>query len=371
MVKLKLIVVTLAILLIFGPASAWAADWRLREVSGGVRVAVPARAIAPGVAGQVLPIGTSITTGGNGRAVITNGDQRIVVGPNSRTTLAQEQRGMTRILQDLGSALFQVDRQRQQHFRVETPLLAAVVKGTTFTVSVDPQGDRVHVSEGLVEVRAISGNAGGDVIAGATGVVSRTQPDSVEITAPSASVALEGPVVALTPIDFKEVTGGLVENPPVTLAALPAAPSAPVSPAPAPAPTTPGPTGGNAGSAGGTNASSGTNGSGGSTGTGSAGPSAGTNSGGSGIGGSASSGNGGGNSGGATPPGTPGGGAGPGTPGNGGSGPGTPGGPGNSGGNSGGGNGGGNGGSGPGTPGGPGNSGGSGGGGNGGGGPRP
>ncbi|MDY6922877.1 MAG: FecR family protein [Pseudomonadota bacterium] len=179
---------------------------------GAVRVAVPARPVAPGVVGQLLPVGSSITTGGDGRAVITNGDQRIVVSPNSRTTLAPETGGFTRILQDLGSALFQVDRRRQPHFRVETPLLAAVVKGTTFTVSVEPQGDQVHVAEGLVEVRANSGNSVGDVAAGATAQVSRAQPGALEISTPSAAVTLEVASLTLAPLDYSEVSGGLVEN---------------------------------------------------------------------------------------------------------------------------------------------------------------
>ena len=170
--KFRLILTALVIFWFAGATVAFASDWQLREVTGSVRVALPARPVGNGAVGQVLPIGSSVTTGGNGRAVITNGQQRIVVGPNSRTTLAPEAGGMTRVLQDLGSALFQVDRQRAPHFRVETPLLAAVVKGTTFTVSVEPQGDQVHVAEGLVEVRANSGNASGDVAAGATGVVS-------------------------------------------------------------------------------------------------------------------------------------------------------------------------------------------------------
>ena len=212
MANLRSVLIALVSIFILVPTTALAADWRLTEVRGAVRVAVPARPVAHGVVGQVLPVGSSITTGGDGRAIITNGDQRIVVSPNSRTTLAPEAGGFTRILQDLGSALFQVDRRRQPHFRVETPLLAAVVKGTTFTVSVEPQGDQVQVAEGLVEVRANSGNSVGDVAAGATAQVSRAQPGALEISTPSAAVTLEVASLTLAPIDYSEVSGGLVEN---------------------------------------------------------------------------------------------------------------------------------------------------------------
>lgn len=173
MSTLRAFCIALVVLWLLGASVAFAEDWRLREVSGVVRVAVPTRAAADGVVGQLLPVGATITTGSGGRAVLTSGDQRIVVGPGSRTTLAPEQNGVSRVLQDLGSALFQIDRRSRPHFQVETPLLAAVVKGTTFTVSVDGQADRVHVAEGLVEVRASNGLAAADVVPGATAVVRR------------------------------------------------------------------------------------------------------------------------------------------------------------------------------------------------------
>jgi len=212
MTLFRLIACGLALASATVPGTSFASDWRLREISGAVRIAAPARPVANGVVDQVLPIGTSVTTGGNGRAVITNGEQRIVVGPNSRTTLAPEAGGMTRILQDLGSALFQVDKQRQPHFRVETPLLAAVVKGTTFSVSIDTLGDQVHVAEGLVEVRSNNGNAFGDVGAGATAFVSRGMPGAVDIQTPAASVSSDVATLALAPIDYQQASGGLVLN---------------------------------------------------------------------------------------------------------------------------------------------------------------
>ena len=358
------------------PTQALADEWRIREVAGVVRVAIPARPAANGSVGQVLPTGTSVTTGGNGRAMITNGQQRVVVGPNSRTTLAPEVGGMTRVLQDLGSALFQVDRQRQPHFRVETPLLAAVVKGTTFTVTVDPMGDRVHVAEGLVEVRANNGNAVSDVAAGATALVPRQQPTSVEVSTPVASVPIEAAPVAAPSLDYETLTDGLVQNPPATAPAATsgttATSSSPIAVTATPSAQTASTSSGNsAATSTGSGASSAQGGNGsappvttssganGSIGTGNGNP-ANPGSGvanGTGNGGSGNPGN----------PGNPGNGGGNGGSGTGGGngGPGNPGNPGDGGGNGGSGNGGGNGG--PGNPGNPGNGGGNGGSGNGGG----
>src|SRR3546814_6430757 len=117
---------------------AHGADWKLVEVTGVVRIAEPGHAPAPGHANQVLPTGSTVTTVGGGRAALFNGAQRITLGPNSRMTVAPESSaGMIRVMQDLGSILFQVDKKPAQHFRVETPLLAAIVKGPTFPVNVD------------------------------------------------------------------------------------------------------------------------------------------------------------------------------------------------------------------------------------------
>jgi collagen type III alpha len=128
----------LASVVTFGFNAAQAADWRVVEVSGVVRVASPGHDPASVLPNQALPVGSIVTTAAGGRAALFNGAQRITMGPNSRMTVAPDNAaGMTRVMQDLGSILFQVDKQKAPHFRVETPLLAAIVKGTTFTVNVE------------------------------------------------------------------------------------------------------------------------------------------------------------------------------------------------------------------------------------------
>ena len=205
---------------------AFAADWKLVEVAGVVRIAAPGKAPAPAAANQVLPVGSIVTTAAGGRAALFNGKQRITLGPNSRMSVAPESNdGMTRVMQDLGSILFQVDKKPSQHFRVETPLLAAVVKGTTFTVNVEMGADSVHVAEGLVEVHANQGSATRDVGAGATGVVSKAAPELLNVETPRASV--DAPLPAQTvSLDYGAVSGGLVEGPGMASSAA----AAPITP---------------------------------------------------------------------------------------------------------------------------------------------
>ncbi|MFY8143857.1 MAG: FecR domain-containing protein, partial [Caulobacter sp.] len=201
-----------ALLTLYG-GCAFAADWKLVEVNGVVRIAAPGKAPATAQANQVVPVGSVVTTAAGGRAALYNGAQRITLAPNSRMTVAPESNdGLTRVMQDLGSILFQINKKPTQHFRVETPLLAAVVKGTTFTVNVELNADSVHVAEGLVEVRANQGNAVRDVSAGATGAVMRDAPQQLNVEVPSAATDVPLPPQTAA-IDYNLVSGGLIEGP--------------------------------------------------------------------------------------------------------------------------------------------------------------
>ena len=197
---------------LFGVGAAHA-DWRMTEVTGRVRVTLPGQGAINGAANLTLPAGADVTTAAGARAVLVDGPKRIVVGPNSRMTVAAGQpEGMTRIVQDLGSILFQVDKQARPHFRVDTPLLAAVVKGTTFTVSISAVSDSVHVAEGLVGVSPQNGGAGSDIPAGVTGQVLRSAPDQVGVIAPSETPPPVAETVA-PPLDYSEATEGLAAGP--------------------------------------------------------------------------------------------------------------------------------------------------------------
>ena len=192
--------------------SVQAAEWRLVEVSGTVRIAVPGAEAAPARLNQTAPTGSSITTALGGRAALDNGLQHIVVGSNSRMTVAPDAGGFTRVMQDLGAVMFKVDKQKAPHFRVDTPLLAAIVKGTTFTVVVGPQSDSVNVAEGLVEVRSNATDMASDVPAGSSGAVSRDAPQSVQVIGTVTSTSGESAAVTIEPLDYKTVSGGLVDS---------------------------------------------------------------------------------------------------------------------------------------------------------------
>ena len=58
----------------------------------------------------------------------------------------------TTIIHQSGSILLDVEKRNVKHFEVETPYLAAVVKGTQFRVTVEQGAARVDVVRGQVEV---------------------------------------------------------------------------------------------------------------------------------------------------------------------------------------------------------------------------
>ena len=101
-----------------------------------------------------LKPGDTIRTGRNGRILLVRGEESILVAPNSVIGLPTEQKEelSTTIIQRAGSILLEVEKRNVKHFEVETPYLAAVVKGTQFRVSVNGASTKVEVLRGQVEV---------------------------------------------------------------------------------------------------------------------------------------------------------------------------------------------------------------------------
>jgi hypothetical protein len=186
-------------------AQAQEAQWTLIESTGSVFVAQPLAAPRSISLRETLAPGSTLTTGGNGRAVVRRGGQDITIGPNSRISLpAANAGGMTKILQDFGAAMFKVDKRGMQHFQVDTPMIAAVVKGTTFTVSVAAGTHSVHVVEGLVEVSNLSGGPPVPVRAGTTAFVAASHPGRIELIDPSTG---SGDTGRGQPLDFAPTDG--------------------------------------------------------------------------------------------------------------------------------------------------------------------
>jgi hypothetical protein len=171
------------LILVASPAVAKdvAGSWIVTQKSGDVRVLRSGAQPASVQLRAALSPGDVIATGVNGRAMLTKGEDYVVVAPASRLMLPREQQqsGFTRLLQQMGTMLYKVKRTGVPHFAVETPMLAAVVKGTTFTVVVDNDRAAVQVTEGIVEVSSITGDARRLVEGGMTVYIGRERPNEI------------------------------------------------------------------------------------------------------------------------------------------------------------------------------------------------
>ena len=244
------------------------ANWVVTEAAGSVQVhrAGHEASIARGT---VLSPGDVVTTGAASRAVLVRGQEYVIVSPATRLRLpeTEESRGLIQIVEDYGRAMFRIEKKSTPHFGVRSPYLVALVKGTTFTVTVDREGADVAVQEGRVEVATLDGSARELVSAGFHGRVTSRDRHAVHSgpaeelqggdTRPEATLAYDitpdspptkkPEAVLLTSTVPADPAGGVAPAPSATVpdpapASLPAAsppPPTPSSTAPDPAPAAP------------------------------------------------------------------------------------------------------------------------------------
>src|ERR1700749_3277982 len=140
-----------------GSSSALAADdgvWSVSKSSGDVWITTTGAAPASLTQQDSLKPGDTIRTGRNGRVLLVRGEETILIAPNSVIGVPTEKKDVlsTTIIQQAGSILLEVEKRNVKHFEVETPYLAAVVKGTQFSVTVNARNTTVDVKRGQVDV---------------------------------------------------------------------------------------------------------------------------------------------------------------------------------------------------------------------------
>jgi hypothetical protein len=144
-------------MMVAGGSGALAAEggvWSVSKSSGEVWLTATGTTQASLTQETTLKPGDTVRTGPNGRVLLMRGEETILISPNSVIGLPTEQKDglSTTILQQAGSILLDVEKRNVKHFEVETPYLAAVVKGTHFEVTVNASNTRVDVERGQVEV---------------------------------------------------------------------------------------------------------------------------------------------------------------------------------------------------------------------------
>lgn len=158
----------------------WAADWTIARVRGEAMV-LSGGSWNPASAGALLASGDSLRTGASGRMSLTRGKENVELAANTEIKLFDEgPQRMTALMQKSGTVTADVERRNVQHFSVQTPFMAAVVKGTRFSVSVGSGSATVEVFRGQVQVQDHVHNQFVDITPGQQASVSPTTTLAVE-----------------------------------------------------------------------------------------------------------------------------------------------------------------------------------------------
>jgi hypothetical protein len=163
-----------ALFLLANAAPAIAEDdrpWAVSRTSGEVWLTTSGDPkVEPASLGQEAQLkpGDTIRTGRNGRVLLKRGEESILISPNSVVGVpVKAAEGLsTTIVEQAGSILLDVEKRNVKHFEVETPYLAAVVKGTQFRVTVNAGSTSVDVMRGKVEVADFKSGQIGQVLPG-------------------------------------------------------------------------------------------------------------------------------------------------------------------------------------------------------------
>ena len=134
---------------------AQAADWMVERTAREVHYSLDGQSWQPLQQGMDVPDNAWISTGQSGRVILARGSERIVLRPGTIAGLQFWGQGdsQTQITQTSGAILLSLVTRNQPHTTVQTPHLAAIVKGTVFEVAVTPEGSSVRVDRGRVSVR--------------------------------------------------------------------------------------------------------------------------------------------------------------------------------------------------------------------------
>ena len=154
--------------------------WRVSDIKGSALVRIDGEKWTTLKRGDKVVPGTDVKTGTDGRIIMVRPGDSLDVAPNSYFNIpvkgqAGAKKPATHILQKMGTILFKITTRPDNPFTVQTPYLAAVIKGTTFTVSVDSNDAALHVSKGAVQVSSILSGQTALVRPGQTAAVSASK----------------------------------------------------------------------------------------------------------------------------------------------------------------------------------------------------
>src|SRR5882672_3494786 len=140
-------------------ARTGAAGWRVDGITGEASAHLGAAPGAPLAVGQVLSVGSEVATGAGAVVFLSHNGDRLIIQPNSRLRIDEPGTAglLDHFMQSLGSVFYDVEPRKSHSFGVTAPYVAAVIKGTRFLVTVEPDKNSVRVDRGLVLVESTDG----------------------------------------------------------------------------------------------------------------------------------------------------------------------------------------------------------------------
>ncbi|WP_425515736.1 hypothetical protein [Rhizobium laguerreae] len=187
-------------------AFAAAEDWRVVKATDQAKYTVDRMNWLDLSPGNVVPNRAWVSTGPRGRVQLARGVESITFHPNTLASIATGGffSKKTEIVQLVGALDLEIEKRSQPHTTVQTPYLAAVVKGTVFHVTVGKAKASVSVDRGLVQVTSFAsgqqsnlGPRQGAIVDSKAGMTVMGQLSKPEIISVAPSVA-KVPVVGTT-----------------------------------------------------------------------------------------------------------------------------------------------------------------------------
>ncbi len=155
------------LLILFLPWRIAAADgdWQVAKATAQVKYTTDKVSWHPVRPGMLVPNGAWIATGPRGRAIVRRNVESITFHPQTLASIVTTQSTIRRtaVIQPQGMLDLEIEKRAMPHTVVETPFLAAVVKGTGFSVSINKRSAAVSVRHGLVGVKSFQTGQQADV----------------------------------------------------------------------------------------------------------------------------------------------------------------------------------------------------------------
>lgn len=172
---LRLLTAVLGAVLVLMPLAAVADDWTAAQLRGQV-VQLVDNQWQPLKRGMVVPDSRVVRTMKTGHVTFERGSETVDLGPDTQIQIYDRagKKPFTTVKQYFGTVAVEADVRNVQHFGVDTPFLAAVVKGTRFTVISGKTGSSVTVRRGHVAVENLRTHSKVTLSVGQTATVDAT-----------------------------------------------------------------------------------------------------------------------------------------------------------------------------------------------------